>query len=79
MADDDILARFFRSRTADMLVQHVLREVDDGRNLGDILEDAYIQNRTTVLERRALLDRREITQRVGDQAIARIRAQLVEQ
>ncbi len=79
MAEDDILARFFRSRTADLLVQHVVREVDDGRNLGDILEDAYIRNRTTVVERRALLDRREITQRVGDQAVARIRAQLIEE
>jgi hypothetical protein len=72
----DPLKKFFGSRTEEMLVHHVLQEVGKGRDLQDILGDPYIRNRTTDLERRALLDNTEIVRAVGDDAAARIRSQI---
>jgi len=72
----DPLKRFFGSRTEEMLVHHVLEEVRKGRHLGEILGDPYIVNRTSELERRALLDNTEIVRAVGDDAASRIRAQM---
>ena len=74
--EKDSLKKFFGSRTEEMLVHHVLQEVGKGRDLQAILGDPYIQNRTTDLERRALLDNTEIVRDVGDDAAARIRAQI---
>ncbi len=74
--EKDSLKKFFGSRTEEMLVHHVLQEVGKGRDLQAILGDPYIQNRTTDLERRALLDNTEIVRAVGDDAAARIRAQI---
>ena len=73
---DDFLERFFRSQKAELLVKHVLREIESGRNIGEILQDAYVTNRTDELERRALLDHAEISRAVGAEAIARIRSLL---
>jgi hypothetical protein len=72
----DPLKRFFGSRTEEMLVHHVLEEVRKGRHLEEILRDPYIVNRTSELERRALLDNTEIVRAVGDDAAARIRSQM---
>ena len=72
----DPLKRFFGSRTEEMLVHHVLEEVHKGRDLQSILGDPYIVNRTSELERRALLDNTEIVRAVGEDAATRIRAQM---
>ncbi len=72
----DPLKKFFGSRTEEMLVHHVLQEVAKGRDLHDILDDPYITNRTSDLERRALLDNTEIVRAVGADAAARIQSQL---
>lgn len=73
---DDVLHRFFGSQKERLLVQHVLREIEAGRDLDDILGDAYVTNRADSLEIRALLDHAEISRAVGEEAVARIRSQM---
>jgi hypothetical protein len=77
MADsDDLLQKFFGSHREQMLVEHVLREIRAGRDLDDVLDDAYITNRADALEIRSLLDHAEIARAVGDEAVARIKSQM---
>jgi hypothetical protein len=71
---DDLLKRFLGSRKEQVLVHHVVREIQAGRDLADVLADTFVTNRAEPLEIRALLDNSEITRAVGDDAIARIRA-----
>ena len=73
---DDLLKRFFGSQTEQLLVHHVLREIEGGRDIADILADPYVTNRAQGVEIRALLDHAEISRAVGDEAIARIRSQM---
>jgi hypothetical protein len=73
---DDLLKRFFGSQTEQLLVHHVLREIEAGRDVADILSDPYVTNRAQGVEIRALLDHAEISRAVGDEAIARIRSQM---
>ncbi len=75
MADsDDLLKRFFGSQKEQVLVHHVVREIQAGRDLADVLADPFVTNRAEPLEMRALLDNAEISHAVGDDAIARIKA-----
>ncbi len=75
MADsDDLLKRFLGSRKEQVLVHHVVREIQAGRDLAEVLTDSFVTNRAEPLEIRALLDNAEISRAVGDDAIARIRA-----
>jgi hypothetical protein len=77
MADsDDLLQKFFGSHREQLLVQHVLREIRAGRDLDDVLDDAYVTNRADPLEIRSLLDHVEIARAVGDEAVARIKSQM---
>jgi hypothetical protein len=71
---DDLLKRFFGSQKEQALVHHVVREIEAGRDLADVLTDSYVTNRAAPLEIRALLDNAEISRAVGEDAIARIRA-----
>ena len=73
---DDLLDKFFGSRKEALLVNHVLREIETGRDLADVLSDAFITNRCDSLEVRALLDNAEISRAVGDEAVSRIRSQM---
>ena len=73
---DDLLRRFFGSQTEALLVNHVLREIEAGRDIGVILADPYVTNRAEGVEIRALLDHAEISRAVGEEAIARIRSQM---
>jgi hypothetical protein len=52
----------------------VVREIQAGRDLAEVLTDSFVTNRAEPLEIRALLDNAEISRAVGDDAIARIRA-----
>ena len=54
-----------RSSQEERLVQYVIREHDRGRSLDEILNDRYLQNRTTPQQRARLLDRPELIQAVG--------------
>ena len=54
-----------RSGQEERLVQYVIREHGRGRSLDEILNDRYLQNRTTPQQRARLLDRPELIQAVG--------------
>lgn len=58
------------------LIEYVIRQVNAKRPLADVLEDPYIVNRATPLERRALLEEPEIVDAVSEDVISGLRAQL---
>lgn len=66
-------ALFSTSRQEQHLTLYVLREVRRGRTLTDVLEDPYVVNRTTGEQRKRLLDRPELVQAIGEEAIADLR------
>ena len=70
---DDLLKRFLGSHKEQALVHHVVRGIHAGRDLSDVLADTFVTNRAEPLEIRALLDNAEISEAVGEEAIARIR------
>jgi hypothetical protein len=59
------------------LVQYVVRQVHAGRSLASVLEDPYVTNRATTLERRALLEEPEVVM-AGGQELEELRARLEE-
>jgi nucleotide-binding universal stress UspA family protein len=67
---------FMASPREQLVVQHVLREVDRGRDLDDIFDDPYVRNRTSPEDRMALLDHAEITAAVGEETCAEIRRRI---
>jgi hypothetical protein len=62
------------SRREELVAQHVLREHASGRDLHEILEDAYVRNRCTPEEIGRLLDRPELVHAIGEHVIAAVRA-----
>jgi hypothetical protein len=68
-----LAALFGRSRREQYLEQYVLREHARGRRLAEVLNDRYVQNRTTTEERSRLLDRPEIVAAVGRQAVEELK------
>jgi hypothetical protein len=69
---------FFSTRTSseDRAATYVIREHERGRSLTEILEDPYVQNRTTPEQRARLLDRPEVIHALGDDAVASARDEL---
>ena len=65
---------FQRPSVEDRLAAYVIREHERGRPLAEILEDPYVQNRTTPEQRARLLDRPEIIHALGESAIDEARA-----
>ena len=64
---------FQRSSQEERLAQYVIREHDRGRDLAEILEDRYVQNRLTPEQRARLLDRPEVIKAIGSDTIATVR------
>ena len=60
---------FARSSSEDRVAAYVIREHGRGRNLSEILEDRYVQNRLTPQQRLRLLDRPELIQALGDETV----------
>jgi hypothetical protein len=56
---------FTRSSGEDRIAAYVIREHERGRPLTEILDDPYIKNRTTPLERERLLDKPEVVRALG--------------
>lgn len=56
---------FGRSRREDFLAQYVIRECGRGRALSEVLDDAYVCNRSTPAQRARLLDRPDIVAALG--------------
>lgn len=60
---------FARSSTEERVAAYVIREHGRGRDLSQILEDRYVQNRLTSQQRLRLLDRPELIQALGDETV----------
>ena len=74
MAFRDIFSFLFqRSSAEERIAAYVIREHDRGRDLAQILEDRYVQNRLTPDQRARLLDRPEVIKALGDDTVASAR------
>lgn len=58
------------------LIEYVVRQLRSGRDLDDVLGDPYVVNRSTVLDRRALLEEPEVIEAAGDEVLERMRREL---
>jgi hypothetical protein len=67
---------FARPSAEERVAAYVIREHARGRRLSDILEDRYVQNRLTPQQRMRLLDRPEVIQALGDEAVEDCRREL---
>jgi hypothetical protein len=64
---------FATTKREHYLERYVLREHKRGRPFAEILEDAYIRNRSTPAERARLLDRPGVVAAIGEHALAELR------
>jgi hypothetical protein len=77
MAFRDLFSFLFqRSSAEERVAAYVIREHDRGRDLAEILEDRYVQNRLNPQQRARLLDRPEIVKAIGQDSIEQTRAAL---
>jgi hypothetical protein len=67
---------FARSNAEERVATYVIREHERGRDLKDILEDRYVQNRLTKQQVMRLLDRPEVVRVLGETTVASARAQI---
>ena len=58
------------------LIEYVVRQLRSGRDLEAVLNDPYVVNRSTVLDRRALLEEPEVIEAAGDEVLERMRREL---
>jgi hypothetical protein len=58
------------------LIEYVLRQVGTGRSIAEVLEDPYVINRASTIDRRALLEEPEIVDAVGDRTLSAMRERL---
>jgi len=58
------------------LIEYVVRQLKAHRNLEDVLEDPYVVNRSTALDRRALLEEPEVVEAAGEDVLERMRVEL---
>lgn len=58
------------------LVEYVVRQVHGGRPLAEVLDDPYVTNRLSSLERRALLEEPDVVAAVHQDVLERMRAHL---
>ena len=61
---------FARSSQEERVAAYVIREHARGRDLHEILEDRYVQNRLTPSQQARLLDRPEVVHALGDDMIS---------
>ena len=67
---------FTRSSQEERVAAYVIREHERGRSLAEILEDPYVRNRLTPIQRSRLLDRPDIIRAVGDDTVEATRSSL---
>ena len=67
---------FARSSAEERVATYVIREHERGRDLKDILEDRYVQNRLTKQQVLRLLDRPEVVRALGERTVQSARAQI---
>jgi hypothetical protein len=67
---------FAKSSNEERVAAYLIREHARGRKLSEILEDRYVQNRLNPQQRMRLLDRPEVIQALGDEAVEETRREL---
>ena len=67
---------FQRSSAEDHVAAYVIREHDRGRDLAEILEDRYVQNRLSPQQRARVLDRPEVIRAIGNETVNAARVSL---
>ena len=67
---------FVRTQREQYLARYVLREYSKGRSLNEVLDDAYVRNRSTPEQRARLLEHQELVAAIGEQAVADLRRAL---
>lgn len=60
---------FARSSAEERVCSYVIREHHRGRDLNEILQDRYVQNRLTQQQQQRLLDRPELIHALGDDTV----------
>jgi hypothetical protein len=68
-----IVSLFRTSNREQYLERYVLREHKRGRPVAEILEDAYVQNRSSAADRARLLERPEVIAAIGENALREMR------
>lgn len=61
---------FARSAVEDRLAAYILREHRRGRSLTEILDDPYVQKRTTEHQRKRVLEREDVIHAFGAHVVA---------
>jgi hypothetical protein len=64
---------FTRSSNEERVAAYVVREHERGRSLAEILDDPYVKNRTSPMERDRLLDRPEVIRALGRDVVQSVR------
>ena len=67
---------FATTKREQYLERYVLREHKRGRVFAEILQDAYVRNRSTPEERARLLERPGVAAAIGEHAVAELRLTL---
>ena len=60
---------FARSAAEDRVCSYVIREHHRGRDLHEVLQDRYVQNRLTSQQQQRLLDRPELVHAIGNDVV----------
>jgi hypothetical protein len=68
---------FARSSAEERVAAYVIREHHRGRPLDEILQDRYVRNRLSPRQVQRLLDRPELIQALGHDAVEQARQHLV--
>lgn len=58
------------------LIDYVVRQLGAGRDLRDVLDDPYVTNRISTVDRLALLEEPAVVEAAGDEVRQRLRADL---
>jgi hypothetical protein len=67
---------FARSSAEEQVVAYLTREHRRGRNVAEIFQDRYVQNRLTPQQQARLLDRPEVVRTLGEQDVDAARESL---
>ena len=70
MSIKDEVRRLINTESAQhkRLIEYVVRQLGAGRSLQQVLEDPYVTNRSTTVDRRALLEEPEVVEAAGGAA-----------
>ena len=71
-----LFGRLTGARREDQLARYIIVECHRGRDLADVLDDAYVKNRADETTLRRLMDHPELVHAVGADAVATLRAQI---